>query len=181
MVHKALIISGSGSDEKIVKAYQEKLKSFSVDSDWRVASAHRTPAVADERFREFNLSNDYAVGGAVAGYQNAMAPAWAASTKKPVYALQPEVSDFKKLGMDPPDPFKYETELRGVLLMPPGVSVPVVVGIENGALALAKAVALLDGDFENGDEFVCPSEKITVYLEKKRAGLIEADAKAKGG
>lgn len=183
MVHKALIISGSGSDEKVVRAYQGKLKDFGVDSDWRVASAHRTPAVAEERFEEFEFSNDYVVGGAVAGYQNALAPAWAASTKKPVYALQPEVSDFKQFGMgiEPPDPFRYESELRGVLLMPPGVSVPVVVGIDNGALALAKVVALLADNLGNDDKTVYISDKISEYLRNKRTKIAEADAKAKGG
>lgn len=157
------------------------MKIFGVDSDWRVASAHRTPFTAGERFKEFEISNDYVVGGAVAGYQNALAPVWAASTKKPVYALQPEVSDFRKLDMEPPDPFRYESELRGVLLMPPGVSVPVVVGVENGALALAKVVALLNDNLGNEDKPVYVSDKIEEYFLKKRAKLDEADGKAKGG
>lgn len=155
-----LFISGSGSDEKIVRAFQEKLAELGVQSSWRVASAHRTPEHSARVFQEFENSGAL-VGGAVANYQNALAAAWAANTTKPVFAL---FSD------DTSDPIRRQAELA-VLFMPPGVSVPAVVGIENGALALAKVVAVKDPKV---------AASIASYLEKKRRGVHEADEKAVG-
>lgn len=167
------MISGSGSDKPVVKAYQEKLKQkFGVPSDWRVASAHRTSEHAAGVFTEFENNPDYAVGGAIAGYQNALAAQWTARTTKPVYALQPEIKDFTELKLEPPDPVRYDAEVHGVLFLPPGVSAPIQIGIENGTLALAKVVSVNNLDV---------ATMIAKYLEKRRGGVMEADEKARGG
>ncbi len=155
---QALLISGSGSDEKVVRAYQEKLGELGVASGWRVASAHRTPEHAARTFREFEDSGAL-VGGAVAGYQNALAAAWAANTTKPVFALLPD---------DLPDPVRRQAELA-VLFLPPGVSAPAVMGTENGALAMAKVVAARDPKV---------AAAVASYLERKRRGVHEADQRA---
>jgi 5-(carboxyamino)imidazole ribonucleotide mutase len=131
---RVLIISGSGSDEAVVKQYQVKLESFGVHSDWRIASAHRTPEHAAKLFDYFDKTPDYLAGGAVASFQNALAAAWAANTSKPVYALRPEIGSVA-------DATQQLAEVLGVLYLPPGVSAPLVVGVENGALALAKVAA----------------------------------------
>lgn len=132
---RVLIISGSGSDEDAVKQYQGKLELFGVHSDWRIASAHRTPEHAAQLFDYFDKAPDYLAGGAVADFQNALAAAWAANTSKPVYALRPQIKGPIE------DATQQLAEVLGVLYLPPGVSAPLVIGLENGALALAKVVA----------------------------------------
>ncbi|MFH0830133.1 MAG: AIR carboxylase family protein [Candidatus Aenigmatarchaeota archaeon] len=170
---KILFMSGSGSDKPVVGAYQRKLKEkFGVQSDWRVTSAHRTPDEAWDISAHLTL-NEYAACGCIAGYQNALAPLVAHASTKPVYALKPEVREFvKEFGMDPPDLVLYNAEIFGTLFLPPGVSVPLVIDLENGAVAMAKEVAHFDSEVK---------KRVTQYFQDKRGKVIDADREAMKG
>lgn len=121
-----LIISGSKSDESIVKKVTDTLDEFSVEYKVEIASAHRTP----EKLENLVKNSKAEVFIAVAGLSAALPGVIASKTNKPVIGVPVDV---KLQGLD---------ALLSMMQMPPGVPVATV-GIDNGKNAAILAVQIL--------------------------------------
>ncbi len=151
---KAVIIMGSSKDLSYGKEIAEKLKFFEIESELRIASAHKTP----ERVLEILKKNekDDVIFVTIAGRSNALSGFADANTTKPVIAAPPISNKFAGL------------DLLSSLNMPSGVAPMVVLYAENVALAVAKIFAL---------KYDSVKSKLIEYQNVKRNEVIEADNK----
>lgn len=146
MAEKILIISGSKSDEKIVKKITDVLDEFGTGYKYEVASAHRNP----EKVEKIVKSTFADAIIAVAGLSAALPGVVAAHTLTPVIGVPVSA---KLDGMD---------ALLSIVQMPPGIPVAAV-GIDNGknaALLAIQILALNDKGLE---------KKLVKYREKMKA------------
>jgi len=125
-MEKVLILSGSKSDEEIVKKAEDVFKAFGVPYRAEVASAHRNPEKVDRLVRESSAQ----VFIAVAGLSAALPGVVASKTTKPVIGV-PVNAALK--GLD---------SLLAVAQMPPNVPVAAV-GIDMGKNAALLAIQIL--------------------------------------
>lgn len=124
------IISGSTSDDELVKKVERSLKDFNISYESFVASAHRNP----EKVKEIVKSSNAKIFIGIAGLSAALPGAIASYTTKPVIGLPRNV---KLDGID---------SFLSMLQMPPGVPVATV-GVDsttNAALLAAEILALTD-------------------------------------
>lgn len=145
MVERILIISGSKSDEEIVKGTTSVLDEFGVEWKHEVASAHRNP----EKVEKIVKTTFADVIIAVAGLSAALPGVCASHTLIPVIGVPVSA---KLGGMD---------SLLSIAQMPPGVPVACV-GIDNGknaALLALEIIGINDKDIE---------KKLLSYREKMR-------------
>lgn len=145
MAERILIISGSKSDEEIVKGITTVLDEFGVEWKYDVASAHRTP----EKVEKIVKSTFADVIIAVAGLSAALPGVCASHTLIPVIGVPVSA---KLGGMD---------SLLSIAQMPPGVPVACV-GIDNGknaALLALEIIGIKEKDVE---------KKLIRYREKMR-------------
>ncbi len=145
MPERILILSGSRSDEKIVKDITSVLDEFGVEYKCEVASAHRTP----EKVEKIVKSTFADAIIAVAGLSAALPGVCASHTLIPVIGVPVSA---KLGGMD---------SLLSIAQMPPGVPVACV-GIDNGKNAALLALEIV-GIKEKGIE-----KKLIQYREKMR-------------
>ena len=120
------MIIGSKSDQGIGNVIHGVLRSFGIEVDYRVLSAHRDP----EALEKFIESSDAEVFIAVAGLSAALPGFIASRTLRPVIGVPRAV---KLGGLD---------SLLSIVQMPPGVPVACV-GIDNGKNAALLAVEIL--------------------------------------
>ena len=125
-MEKVLILSGSKSDEEIVKKAEDVLRAFDVPYRYEVASAHRNPEKVDRLIQESSAQ----VFIAVAGLSAALPGVVASKTTKPVIGV-PVNAALK--GLD---------SLLAITQMPPNVPVAAV-GIDMGKNAALLAVQIL--------------------------------------
>ncbi|MFA5050193.1 MAG: 5-(carboxyamino)imidazole ribonucleotide mutase [Candidatus Micrarchaeia archaeon] len=123
---KVLILSGSKSDEELVKKITQMLDYFGIEHYYEVASAHRNPDKVDELVK----NSDAEVFIAVAGLSAALPGVVASKTNKPVIGVPVNA---KLNGLD---------ALLSIVQMPSGVPVATV-GIDNGKNAAILAVQIL--------------------------------------
>ncbi|MFP3949656.1 MAG: 5-(carboxyamino)imidazole ribonucleotide mutase [Candidatus Micrarchaeia archaeon] len=145
MAEKILILSGSKSDEKIVKKITEVLDEFGVEYKYEIASAHRNPEKVEKIVK--GTFADAII--AVAGLSAALPGVAASHTLCPVIGVPVSA---KLEGMD---------SLLSIAQMPPGIPVATV-GIDNGknaALLALQILALQDKKIE---------EKLLAYREKMK-------------
>ncbi len=145
MAEKILVISGSRSDEKIVKKITGVLDEFGIEYKYEVASAHRNP----EKVEKITKSTFAEVIIAVAGLSAALPGVIAAHTLIPVIGVPVSA---KLDGMD---------ALLSIVQMPPGIPVAAV-GIDNGknaGLLALQILALQDKELE---------KKLVDYREKMK-------------
>lgn len=145
MAERILIISGSKSDEEIVKGITSVLDEFGVEWKYEVASAHRTP----EKVEKIVKSTFADVIIAVAGLSAALPGVCASHTLVPVIGVPVSA---KLGGMD---------SLLSIAQMPPGVPVACV-GIDNGknaALLALEIIGIKDKEIE---------KKLISYREKMK-------------
>ena len=145
MAEKILIISGSKSDEKIVKKITDVLDDFGMEYKYEVASAHRNPAKVEKIVK--STFADVII--AVAGLSAALPGVIASHTLTPVIGVPVSA---KLDGMD---------ALLSIVQMPPGIPVAAV-GIDNGknaALLSMQIIALQDKGLE---------KKLLEYREKMK-------------
>ncbi len=126
---KAALIMGSDSDFEKLKGCIEKLKSFSIEVDVNVISAHRTPDLAAE-FAKSAEANGIDVIICAAGMAAHLGGVIAAHTIIPVIGI-PIKSTLD--GMD---------ALLATVQMPPGIPVATV-GIDNGTNAAILAAQMM--------------------------------------
>lgn len=145
MTERILIISGSKSDEEVVKGITSVLDEFGVEWKYEVASAHRNP----EKVAKIVKTTFADVIIAVAGLSAALPGVCASHTLIPVIGVPVSA---KLGGMD---------SLLSIAQMPPGIPVACV-GIDNGKNAALLALQILgikDKEIEN---------KLVKYREKMR-------------
>ena len=131
---KAALIMGSDSDFPKLKGCVEKLKSFGIEVDANVISAHRTPDAAAE-FSKHAEENGIDVIICAAGMAAHLGGVIAAHTILPVIGI-PIKSTLE--GMD---------ALLATVQMPPGIPVATV-GIDNGANAAILAAQIMSLKYE---------------------------------
>lgn len=131
---KVAIVMGSNSDLPVVQGAVDVLKSFGVDFEARVISAHRTPAKAEE-FAKSAKSRGVKVIIAAAGKAAHLGGVIAAYTTLPVIAL-PIKSSFMD-GLD---------SLLSMVQMPAGIPVATVGvnGSDNAGILAVQMLALSD-------------------------------------
>lgn len=125
-MEKVLIISGSKSDEEIVRKAEDVLKAFGVAYRSEIASAHRNPEKVEQIVSESSAD----VFIAIAGLSAALPGVVASKTTKPVIGVPVEAA---LGGLD---------SLLSIAQMPPNVPVACV-GINNAKNASILAIEIL--------------------------------------
>ena len=149
---KAVILMGSKADFEYGKEISDKLKLFGIESELRVASAHKTPEHVLEIIRDYE--KEEVVFVTIAGRSNALSGFVDANTTKPVIASPPYSEKFA--GVD----------VFSSIRMPSGVAPMLVLEAENTALAVAKIFAIKS-----------ESVRLAVeeYQRRKKEEIIKAD------
>ena len=134
MSKKVAVIMGSDSDFPVVKGCIKTLKSFGIETDVRVMSAHRTPEAAAE-FSANARENGFGVIIAAAGKAAHLAGVLAAHTVLPVIGIPIKSSTLD--GLD---------ALLATVQMPKGIPVATVAidGADNAAYLALQMLALSD-------------------------------------
>ncbi len=149
---KVVIIMGSKSDMDWSEDIVATLDELGIDSEMRIASAHKVPLKALDILEEYE--DEKVVYITVAGRSNALSGFVDAQTEKPVIACPPYSSKFA--GAD----------IFSSLRMPSGVCPLVVIGTEQAGLAAAKILSLTDRDLQ---------ERIKEYQEENRKQIDKDD------
>lgn len=152
MKGKAVIIMGSERDLEFCREIAKTLKVLSVDYEFRVASAHKTPSKVLEILKEFE--GEKVVYVTVAGRSNALSAFVDANTSKPVIAC-PVYSE-KYGGVD----------IYSSLRVPSGVGTVVTIEPEGAAIAVAKIFAVEDPKLE---------KSVKDYQSEKKKEIDRAD------
>lgn len=136
---KVALIMGSDSDLPVVEKGIEILKSFEVDFEVHVYSAHRTP-IETKEFTEKARENGFGVIIAAAGKAAHLAGAIAANTTLPVIGIPIKSSTLD--GLD---------ALLSTVQMPAGIPVATVAidGAANAALLAIEMLSVYDKELEN--------------------------------
>lgn len=130
MNNKATIIMGSEKDAEFCREIAKHLKTYGIDHELRVASAHKTPQKVLEILKEHE--QDSTVYITVAGKSNALSAFVDANTTKPVIAC-------------PPYSEKYcGADIYSSLRVPSGIGTIVTIEPEGAAIATAKIFAFKD-------------------------------------
>jgi len=145
-------LMGSKADFEYGKEISDKLKLFGIESELRVASAHKTPEHVLEIIRDYE--KEEVVFVTIAGRSNALSGFVDANTTKPVIASPPYSEKFA--GVD----------VFSSIRMPSGVAPMLVLEAENTALAVAKIFAIKS-----------ESVRLAVeeYQRRKKEEIIKAD------
>lgn len=131
---KVAVIMGSDSDLPTVKKALEELKSYGVEYECHIISAHRTPAAAAE-FSAAARENGFGVIICAAGMAAHLAGVIAAYTTLPVIGIPCSSNNFD--GLD---------ALLATVQMPSGIPVATVAvdGAKNAAILAVQMLALSD-------------------------------------
>ncbi len=152
------IVMGSNSDLPVVQGAIDQLKSFGVDFEAHVISAHRTPQRAEE-FAKLAKENGVKVIIAAAGKAAHLGGVIAAYTTLPVIAL-PIKSSFMD-GLD---------SLLSMVQMPTGIPVATVGvnGADNAGILAVQMLAVSDSALaEKLDKFKADMAKAVEEKDKK--------------
>lgn len=160
---RVAIIMGSASDKSTMQACADMLGRFEVDFEWRIMSAHRTPAITQE-YVSSAASRGIQVVICGAGMAAHLAGAAAAHTTLPVIGVPiPATLD----GMD---------ALLATVQMPPGMPVATVAigraGATNAAILAVQILALHDARL---------AQALLDERAAKRAKIAAADAELSAG
>jgi 5-(carboxyamino)imidazole ribonucleotide mutase len=134
MVGKAVIIMGSERDLDFCRDIAKYLKLLSVDYEFRVASAHKTPLAVLDVLKEFEAEKVVYI--TVAGRSNALSAFIDGNSTKPVIACPPYSEKFGG------------TDIYSSLRVPSGIGSVVTIEPEGAAIATAKILALQDPALE---------------------------------
>jgi 5-(carboxyamino)imidazole ribonucleotide mutase len=128
MNSKAIIIMGSDKDAEFCREIAKHLKTYGVEYELRVASAHKTPQKVLEIIKEHEKEETVFI--TVAGRSNALSAFVDAHTTKPVIAC-------------PPYGEKYAgSDIYSSLRVPSGIGMTVTIEPEGAAIATAKILSL---------------------------------------
>ncbi|MEG1782356.1 MAG: 5-(carboxyamino)imidazole ribonucleotide mutase [Oscillospiraceae bacterium] len=158
MSKKVAIIIGSDSDLPVMQKCADKLKSFGVEFEMRIMSAHRTPAAVSE-YSKNARDNGFGVIIAAAGKAAHLAGVIAADTTLPVIGVPMKSSALE--GLD---------ALLSTVQMPSGIPVATVAidGAENAALLAVQILAVYDeGLSSKFTQFKWDMEQAVIAKDKK--------------
>ena len=157
MAKKAAVIMGSDSDWPVVQKAVSKLKSFGVETEVHVMSAHRTPTEACE-FAKNAAANGFGVIIAAAGKAAHLAGVLAAHTTLPVIGIPIKSSTLD--GLD---------ALLATVQMPGGIPVATVAidGAQNAALLAAQILAVSDDQLAG---------RLAAMKQNMTEGVLQKDA-----
>jgi 5-(carboxyamino)imidazole ribonucleotide mutase len=155
MVAFVPILMGSRSDLKHAQTIAAALTKFGIESQIRVASAHKTPAVLLQILETYEADPRPKVYITIAGRSNALSGMVDAQVSAPVIACPPLSDAFG--GAD----------IFSSLRMPSGVAPAVILDAEGAALMVAKIFGLADAAVR---------EKMTAFQNDNRARLASDDA-----
>ncbi len=154
-----VIILGSPSDRTWGQQIEAALTEFSIPSETRIASAHKTPQRLLEIVQSYEASRDDVVYITVAGRSNALSGMVDAHVAAPVIAC-------------PPYSDRYGgADVWSSLRTPSGVAPAVVLDAENAALLAAKILALNNPQLR---------EKVRQMQNRQRSRLMDADGSTNG-
>ena len=156
---KIAIVIGSDSDFSVMKSAIEILKSFEIDFEITVASAHRTPKKVQE-FVETSEQAGAKVFIAAAGCAAHLAGVVASYTTRPVIGVPISA-----------EPFKGFDSLLSTVQMPNGVPVATMAvnGAKNSALFAIEILGASDEKIYQ--KLLAYREKIRDEIEKKSLNL----------
>jgi 5-(carboxyamino)imidazole ribonucleotide mutase len=152
MKKKVVILMGSERDLNFCREIARYLKDFSIEYEFRVASAHKTAAKVLEIVHTYE--KDPIIYITVAGRSNALSAFVDAHTKKPVIACPPYSEKF--CGAD----------IFSTLRVPSGIGILVTIEPEGAAIAAAKIFAITDHDL---------AKQIAMYQQSKKKEIEKAD------
>jgi 5-(carboxyamino)imidazole ribonucleotide mutase len=152
MKGKAVIIMGSEKDLELCREIAKTLKALTVEYEFRVASAHKTPQNVLGILKEFDAQNVIYI--TVAGRSNALSAFVDANTTKPVIACPPYSDKFA--GAD----------IFSTLRVPSGIGTVTTIEPEGAAIATAKVFALQDAALE---------KRVKEYQAEKRKNIEQAN------
>ncbi len=152
-----IIILGSPSDAPFGKQIVKTLEGFSIPSETRIASAHKTPHYLLDLLEKYEANSQPKVYITVAGRSNALSGMVDTQVTAPVIACPPYSERFA--GGD----------VLSSLRVPSGVAPAVILEPESAALLAAKMLGLTDAG-------LC--DKIRKAQEEQRRRLLEADEQA---
>lgn len=157
MAKKAAVIMGSDSDWGVVQKAVKTLKSFNVETEVHVMSAHRSPVEA-ATFASSARDQGFGVIIAAAGMAAHLAGVLAAHTTLPVIGIPVKSANLD--GMD---------ALLATVQMPSGIPVATVAidGANNAAFLAIEILALSDLEL---------AQKLIDYKEEMRQGVLAKDA-----
>ncbi len=153
---KALILMGSISDKDWCIKIADELKKFGIESEMRIASAHKIPEHTLKIIRE----TDCDVIVTVAGRSNALSGLVDGSTSKPVIACPP--LDAQNILYD----------IFSSVRMPSGIAPMLILNPENAALGVAKIIGLVDENCR---------KRVEEYQKAQQKRLYDADMDLKNG
>lgn len=147
---KVAIIMGSDSDYPVVKNAASTLKSYGVEFEVHVMSAHRSPEMASE-YAKSAKANGFGVIICAAGMAAHLAGVVAAHTTLPVIGIPCKGANFD--GLD---------ALLATVQMPSGIPVATVAvdGAKNAAILAVQMLALSD-------------DRLALALEAEKAKMLE--------
>ncbi|MEG0014094.1 MAG: 5-(carboxyamino)imidazole ribonucleotide mutase [Cellulosilyticaceae bacterium] len=153
---KIAFVMGSDSDLPVVEKGIEVVKSFDIETEVRIISAHRTPAMAEQFAREAE-KNGIGVIVAAAGKAAHLGGVLAAYTTLPVIALPIKSSTLD--GLD---------SLLSMVQMPPGIPVATVAidGAVNAGLLALQILGVSDADVK---------AKLKAYKAQMEAKVLAKD------
>lgn len=153
---KVGIVMGSVSDYPVVERAEKMLRTFGVEYETRIISAHRTPRIA-EKFATGAEENGIEVLVAAAGKAAHLAGVMAAYTPLPVIGLPIKSSTLD--GLD---------SLLSIVQMPKGIPVATVAidGAENAAILAVQILSLKYPELRS---------KVIAYKEKMEAEIAAMD------
>lgn len=158
MSKKVAVIMGSDSDFPVVKGCVKTLKSFGIETEVRVMSAHRTPDAA-AAFSKSAREEGFGVIIAAAGKAAHLAGVLAAHTTLPVIGIPIKSSTLD--GLD---------ALLATVQMPKGIPVATVAidGADNAAFLAVQMLAIEDAGL---------AAQLSDYKAKMARGVMEKNEK----
>ncbi|MCK9186918.1 AIR carboxylase family protein [Candidatus Gracilibacteria bacterium] len=129
---KVVILLGSESDQEFVKGFPSEFKSYGIESEIIVASAHKVPEKVFEIVSENNKEEDI-VYITVAGRSNGLSGVTAANSVHPVIACPPFATKED-----------FIININSTLVMPSDTPVMTVLDRQNVIMAVLRIFALKD-------------------------------------
>ncbi|MDP2642674.1 MAG: 5-(carboxyamino)imidazole ribonucleotide mutase [Candidatus Peregrinibacteria bacterium] len=130
---KVVILLGSQSDQEFVKGFPSEFKSYGVESEIIVASAHKVPEKVFEIVSKNNESAEDIVYITVAGRSNGLSGVTAANSVHPVIACPPFATKED-----------FIININSTLVMPSDTPVMTVLDKQNVVMAVLRIFALKD-------------------------------------
>ncbi|HCW32495.1 MAG: 1-(5-phosphoribosyl)-5-amino-4-imidazole-carboxylate (AIR) carboxylase, 5-(carboxyamino)imidazole ribonucleotide mutase [Candidatus Peregrinibacteria bacterium GW2011_GWE2_39_6] len=131
------ILMGSTSDQAYADKIAEHLKTFEVETEFHVCSAHKVPEKVIEIISKFNISEKKIVYITIAGRSNGLSGVVAGSAIHPVIACPPFA-----------DKVDYLINIHSSTMMPSNTPSMTVVDPQNAAMAAIRILALTNKNLQ---------------------------------